>query len=519
MTSTVKLSGDEKELVDSQQKVVDSAVEIEREYRKVSEESKKLERTAKAAFESTRTEAEKYRAKLDSLDQALQKGLISQEVHAKAVAKAGDQYDKASKSALDMFGESALSKVTSYATGILGVSAAVNFLFDSLRSAKEEARELADNLKSSAGSRGELLQGAGTVDELTKSLRDVRRLRSSGASTSLDEAQRSFAEIQSAGLQSELETFVAIGRSGVVQNIGSLASSIQSLQVALGKQETGGTEALVSKALTGGIVAQAKVDDILRAAASASASAKPLKLSDEEVITAVSLLTQPLAGPENARTALQAFLNQVNKQGLGGGSLTEIIGRINQRVSAGEKAIDVIGGDTNAIKGYQFLSDTSQVNDLLVKVRDANSGAPLRDRVRISTQVPIIAADIARKQAEGQAEITKEDYGILEGLKESAFKQYDAVLASSRNPLARNSLTRYLARSQNQFRDLLGYDLATESDIGYIESWRRDATRSGNTQQVVLLTSLLDTIKQMLDLQKKLAAGPRAAKIPQPESN
>jgi hypothetical protein len=116
---------------------------VEQGASKITKEAKRaeaeLDRFAKTTTRINTTPLERYHAQLQRLDQALNRGKISQETYARAVMRANAELHKAREAASSVAGPGPLQMVGAMAAGYLTLSRAVGVVADAFRHARQQS--------------------------------------------------------------------------------------------------------------------------------------------------------------------------------------------------------------------------------------------------------------------------------------------------------------------------------------------------------------------------------------------
>lgn len=423
----IRFSADDQDLIKSQAKLIKQQDQMIDGYKKMLREAKKaakdggseLERFAAKMNKINGDPMKKVRRETEMLNQALKQGLINQDTYNRSLRRAGEGHRGA-------FGASAIANLSSYAGGVLSIGAAIGAITMGIRAYKEELNSLGDEQMESAPSLASLAQLAdlskpGDMERITS---EAKKTYAEGGAKTLQEA----VTLQKALASGDIEEWRAeasrLQSSGLALNAEQMVTGSVRLAAGFGKTETGSLREIVSKALGAAKVGQGEAEQLLLAAAGVSQQAGRLKLTDEELLAAVSTASA-VAGPNEAETQMQSLLKGIEKEGLGLGylerdtSLRGYLKQIQELEAAGEDIREVLGGRQEAIIGYGAL--TNPEGRALFAQNLANVDTAAREdwygqRVQLAESVPENAAATARRRAEARSQLAASRAGTVENL-------------------------------------------------------------------------------------------------------
>lgn len=495
------MTADAQQLLQSQKQVAQGAANVSNEYRTLTQESARLSSVATRAFNETRTPLEKYNAKLQDLEILLKKGKISQDTYNRSVDHAGERYRAATDQG-GKFGDMLAGLATS-AAGFLSVGAAIGFVTKSLEEANQQAREAAESLRAGFAARNELAQvldDMGTADEQISAF-----MTRGGAGKQRTLAAQSVFEMQSAGLVDDMETFLQVGRTGLVaaDAMPSVIGAIKSLQVAFGEMEAGKSKAILSKALAAGAVAKGSMQDVVTATSSAGADAASLGLSDEETMAAIAVLSVPLGSVDTGGRHAAALFRELKKGGFKG-SLSQALDMMQKRMAGGETVMQILGSENaEASKAANLLLTNRQpLANLTAGVQAGNTGAALQAKLSLLEADPQARAMARVVGTEGAIDVARSRAGQKESLISSLIEAEDEMtrlegfwsVERSARRLARNLPVLGL-------RGNVGFDGRVVPDKR-IEESRAAALATGNEDLLRVLKNIEDIQGQLAELIK-----------------
>lgn len=155
-----KLTADEKVALNAFRKLTKGMTDAEKattgltvETVRLDKAHKKLERQAKKTFEASKSGARKYRDQIRMLNQAKQKGILTEKQHAQAVAHTKRRFLEAGMAGRAAFGPKALSQVKSMAAALglgVGVGGAIAKITQGYQTWLDIAREISSETKKAA---------------------------------------------------------------------------------------------------------------------------------------------------------------------------------------------------------------------------------------------------------------------------------------------------------------------------------------------------------------------------------
>lgn len=503
--STIKttMTADAQELLQAQKQVAQGAANVGNEYREIVKESARLSSAATRAFNETRTPIEKYNAKLADLSTLLRKGKISQDTYNRSVDHASERYRAATEQGGKFTG--VMTAIAATAGGVLSVAAAANMLAEAFAAANEEATKAAESVKTGFSSRSELAQvldNMGAADEQIGAF-----MTRGGAGKNRPLAAQSVFEMQSAGLAGDMETFLQVGRTGLVaaEAMPAVIGAIKSLQVAFGEQEAGKSKAILSKALAAGAVAKGSMQDVVTATSSAGADAASLGLSDEETMAAIAVLSVPLGSVDVGGRHAAALFRELKKGGFKG-NLNQALDMMQTRMAGGETVMQILGSENaEASKAANLLLTNRQpLAGLTAGVQAGNTGEALRAKLAMLEADPRARAQAIAAAGEGVVDVARTDLGTRETLRSSLVTQHgELTRLQGVDPFSRwimntmedgwliNNLTS-TTRSSGFTGQLV--------DQKYIQDELTKAIAAGNNDLVNVLKNIDETQKQLREM-------------------
>ena len=321
---------------------------------------------------------------------------------------------KAGKARKNAFGARAQAELKSFVTGFASISAAIAGVTKLLGEADAARRRFAEGVRQGAYPRAKLLQLAGSEREAERLMRAADVTFGEGRVRSREEAARLTFQLASAGALGERRFF---SRLSLIEDAATLAGSAGKIRSAMGARETGTLQALTSKGFAAaGPVPDVTPADILRASAGGAAVGKKLGLSDEELIAAVSVMSQKAPSAEEAGTLVRRMLVSFLKKGVTGRSLGEMIGKVKGMGLSDQELMKWFGRE-RGWRGYEFLRAAGP--DLAARVAAVRGGAETDAagrRIRLAERDPRIHSVVVGQMARAAEELEEKEIGITRNL-------------------------------------------------------------------------------------------------------
>ncbi len=512
MAVTTRFTGDEADLLRSQEKIRQSAEKITDEYRKVKQESRELERIGRRAFESTRTASEQYERQVEDLGRALKAGKIDQDTYNRAVDQAGMRLRNA-RNAQQRFGESVIRELRSAGAQFLtftGIVSATTFALRDMDQAREQA---ARNVQELGRGLAPLAQLAGGEDRV-RLQREARELFAAGAAPSLTEAGELRFAIRSAGQDAALAFVQELQATELIPDARIFVDAAAALTAALGEAETGTLRDIASKGLGVSVVSPLRVEQIVSAAARAGAQAREVGISDEEVLAATAILSAVTKREEVAGTQLRAFLRGVSQAGV---VREDTLPELVRGVAAREGRVplkDLITGSEEAAEGFRTLrNNIDEFENTIQLAREAQQRQLVDERLREAAADPSVRAAISRRQTEASTQLASETAGAIETINRSIG---NLQILESRER-GEGQLSRTMLRAIQNITSLLDFDMTSATP----EQLRAtaDRRRAEGNERLAEIQELMAREVEALDAIRNNTPAPiRLPNIPVPEN-
>ncbi len=515
---------DAQQVIAEQRKAGESMAGVVQAYKDASQEASRLSATATRALREAMTPAERYENKLDDLRKAMEKGKLSEEQYAKAVAHTTKKYEESQQSGVKLSG--VLTSIAAAAGGMLTLGGAIGFVTQALEKAKQEAIDAKESLMGGFVTSGALAQVATSPEDLKALQAQSDAFRSQGGATSRAMANDIVFALRSTGLSDEASMFQRVGRTGLVgaESMTEMVNAIDSLRDAMSVAEVGTAEAALSKALVASSVSQVPAQTILRATSKAGEAARSSGVSDEQLMSAIALTTDPLTSSDTAADRMRAFFNATKVNNLDRGGLLPTLDNITARVNAGENIRDVLGGDQGALEAYGLMTRPdirAKLGGVISDISAANDGSELNRKLTMLEADPTQMALATNMAASGAIDIGRTGLGRQEALRETLVDARDEMQRlRGFGPVARAlqgapEMTPF-GRSQQA-----GFDgnLVSQDKL---EKVMKEAVAAGN-QELIRVVQLIDSTQKQLakviEEQNNAARGRQTApSIPAPEN-
>jgi hypothetical protein len=220
-----------------------------------------------------------------------------------------NESSKTGKGMKGAFGSGALKDLKNYVTGLASVSAGIAGISSALAAVKEESNELAQSLRSREGGLKRLSQVSGSKEEYAQ-LENLAKQLAVGEGLSVSDAANLIFQAKSQGLLSDIAVLAKTARFTDPQ---AMIESVGKFKSAFGASEAGSTEQLLSKFLTAAEKSDVSVEEIARAAVISAQGASRIGATDEELLSLLSVLSPAFKSPQTASQRLQALASVLAK--------------------------------------------------------------------------------------------------------------------------------------------------------------------------------------------------------------
>lgn len=409
------------------------------------EDARRLERASQSIYKSLQTPQEQVLKKLQTIKKAQREGLIPPKEAEQSITrlnkKMSELRDTTEDNSLGFMGLS--TNIGEFATqAIAGLSGAVGFASILRNTISETNALLAEQAQitfRSGRSLGSLSQLAGGDPVKLEQLRAAaRKTFEEGAFDDIAGARNLTFELESAGALSERAFF---SRLQEVDDAALIARSAALVQSSLGKAETGSLQAITSKSIAGALAAPGvSPSQISRGASIAAETAKQLGISDEELIAAISRVSEVTGSGEQAGQRVnQLFLSLIRK-GAADNSFGQAFSKTLldvKKLGLSEEALVKYLGSSEAGQAFGALEDTQAFKGRLRVIASAEE-TDLAGRTIATAfgQDEVIAGRLRRAEA-AKKQISLQDFGVMElGLQAERDRLYADRINEGYHPYA-----------------------------------------------------------------------------------
>lgn len=397
--------------------------------------AKTLEKAAGRIAKANESPQDKYNRKIAELALLVKQGKLSMDDAQRAAMRYQKSLERAGQSGKQAFGASAIGDLRSFALQFASVSFAIGQAtqaFQFFAAERERARQA--SLQARAGY-GELGQLAATADDPAAAyaamLAEARNIRAVGAADNQQEAAGILFSMISAGLDERDRQFaVSLRSTGVLNDIGGTATAYAALVKALGREEVGSFEEVISKALAASSAAPALASEIPQAATRAGGSARALGINDEFLLAATAILASKTGTAAEGGTQLAAFLKGIEKKAIGVDPTLEGLSglEIVQRLASGDQSratlANLLGDRQEGIEGFRTLRDNlPELVALIQKIEKAQQEQLARTAQGLPLTDTQTATALALAETTGGLEIAQGEYASLKDLVQAAFNE------------------------------------------------------------------------------------------------
>lgn len=413
----IQVTSDERDIIKGQDKIIKSLEKTSEKYRKMLMTVKKggkqgrteLERFAAATNKINRTPAQKYKETVDKLNQALRKGLITQQTYNRAVARAGKEHGKT-------FGGAGIAKIAGWTSAIGLAIAALAKVLLALQEIREESDALGGRQKTAAAGLGSLVQLSRGDPREQKRLRQLaQKTFLEGGAEDLGGAAELIFSLGSVGQLDSRKLFSDLKAADVIQEPAQLAADVQTLIKSAGLAETKGTaRRLVNKAFVGAQFGGFNTPGgILKAVARQGGSTKALGLNENEVFAAVSLASESIGQAAEGGTVVDAFLTSLRKQGgFENKSIAQSVKEIADLNLGGEELFEFFGRK-EAVRFFEIARDQQKTLQRNQQAIGNAARSNLSQRaIDINRADPLLSAVQQRRRGKAREEIANQQRGL-----------------------------------------------------------------------------------------------------------
>lgn len=283
------------------------------------------------------------------------------------------EYGSVKKESAEAF---AVTRVTAWGAGLVSVTGLASKLHGQLVSIREEQEAAASAMNATLPTAGALVQLAGADSKKLDSLLSAADVTfSEGNVRSREDAERLIFELESAGRLKDRSFF---SRLSVVDDAAALAKSAGLISSGFrGGDDVGSSQDIISKVIAGSLPATGvNASQVAQGTATAAASAKQFDLTDEELIAAVSVVSQETGSGEQAGSNVRRLLTALAREGLAdelsGQGLEAILKSVTNRNLSKADTIKLLGS-VEAQKAFVSLTQGNVFSERLGDIQEAQS--------------------------------------------------------------------------------------------------------------------------------------------------
>lgn len=386
--------------------------------------------------------------------QGMQKLIAQQTKMEKGFGKVGQSARRAGDHSRKAFGPTAIKQIGTFAASFGTAAKTIGFVTNALREADQVRREVVQRMHTSAAGLGLLGQLAESPKEMKELVSQAKGIYREGGATDVEQAARTLFALKSAGAEEFLPLFTELKKKELVAQPDVMARSAKALMSSLGIEETGTFRDLISKAFGASKTTPAVAESLLQAAAGPGAFAKPLGLSDEELLAMVAVLSKQAKGEDPAAMAgtwVRSLLKGLGEAGeFEGMSVAEILKDIGGR-KLDEKALKgrklskeerkaligqpldveglkkIIGGRSEAMVAYRGLLDNLEdFQAILADVRLAEREDRVSKKLSYADVIPELRGTQLAKTRRARKELAQRRIGREQMLADSLLDEMAA---------------------------------------------------------------------------------------------
>ena len=372
---------------------------------------------AQVVVEMSSDEAKLYRGMQRIIDQ--QKKLDQGNKKVKQSAKdTGKESEKT-------FGPAGAGHLKSYLAGIVSITAGLGMFIGKIKEAQQLADQAAMKQRTKVQAMGHLAQlttvGAPLQQqqkEMAQMKADVDRIFAESAGATWAEAEELYFTVKSGQQLAHLDTIVKMKSKQLLDEPLAVAKATGQMVKQFGVEETGGFEAMVSKAIGASSMGVTQVPELMQMTAKQAAFAQALGISDEEALAAVT--TASVGVGEEAGTVIGNLMKQIKKEGVRKGMLPEglslmgYVEEIQRLEKEGTDIYEILGARAQAHIGLAQLtkpSDKEYYNKVLETLKLAEKSNELTTKLQLSESIPMMLAEQIRSSEENLTELAKDPFG------------------------------------------------------------------------------------------------------------
>ncbi len=383
---------------------------IEKGAAKIAREAKEAERAlhnfARRTTEINATPMERYSIAVARAQQALSKGLISQETYNRELNRQRMLLNSAGAAQNEAFGPKALSQLQSFIAGYLSLQAAISLVTGSMAHARQENAAALGSLKGLDDPRKKLVQMAETPAELQGML-DRADKAAMAAGVPRATAYETLFQAKTFGFEKDFEGILKAN-----EVIGAQAGAILGGKVPqmLGGQIT--PMESINMALAAGKPSDVDAESIANSLAITAEGSRRIGATPDEVFSTVSALSAAFKSPQVAADRLKAISHRMAQHKFGDVGIMGGFRKLKAMNATDRSKVLGIDQETNA--AYEALEEFEpKIMQIEAAVRTARlatgtEASPLAVKMRIAESTTQTKASLKSRQAEIGKEIARE---------------------------------------------------------------------------------------------------------------
>lgn len=207
-----------------------------------------------------------------------------------------------------------VKSIALYAAGFAAITAGARAAKAAIQEMDQARAEAAQRMRESEMGLGSLGQLAlGDPQRERQLIEQAKQMYVGGGGPNLDTVARTLFAIESAQLNTEENRRLFTGLYGPIQDIPTLARGAATISAAMGTEETGSLRQILSKGAAASAYAPATIPELLEATALPAATGGMLKLSDEEILAATTVMSKIL-GVGQGGTAMRSLTTSLLRE-------------------------------------------------------------------------------------------------------------------------------------------------------------------------------------------------------------
>lgn len=377
---------------------------------------------------------------LDSLNRVIDREQKLRDA-ARDAGDAGDQANrKVSRSSSDVERgiKGIVSQMTPWALGVAAVQKAYQGVTDVIRDMTEEQRKSAEQIRAAGEGLAKLMQLAGGQPGRMAALgKDTRDFFGVGGAKTMTEAAETVFALDSASLNTEENRKLIADLGGAVQDKPQAINAASKIKAAFG-DKAGSLRDILGEVFRASKESPDTPEALLSATARSATYAKEAGLDDEEALASVTMLSKE-AGADVAGTRLSGFLRVLSGPGAKGkgkgllkrvidrgGGMADVLDELERKGLTDHKAFaKAFGDDSEAFAGLKgLLGHKEELRTLVKAERDAQTNDYVASVIASRNEDPDVKLEHEDRIAENQEQLDNEREGQLRAKAELRAKNH-----------------------------------------------------------------------------------------------